>query len=74
MKKFLAKKRKDRAARWGGENSDMKAKSAVAHTQQITRFLSSACTGVLDGITGDENQGRKTSAAKGISTNLCDNN
>ena len=75
MKKFLANKKKDCAARLGGEYSDMKAKPAVAHTQPITRFLSSARTGVLDGITGrNEHKGWKTSAAKGISTNLCDSN
>ena len=61
MKQYLARKKKDRAALLGGKNSDIKAKSAVAHTQPITNFLNSAHTEVLDGITGrDETQGMKT--------------
>ena len=66
MKEFLAKKRKDRAARLGGENSDKKSKPAVAHTQPILKFLSSAHTGVLDGIIGrDENQGMENQRCQG---------
>ena len=52
MKQYLARKKKDRAALLGGKNSDIKAKSAVAHTQPITNFLNSAHTEALDGITG----------------------
>ena len=60
MKEFLTNKRKDRAARLG-ENSDKKTKPAATHTQPITKFLSSARTGVLDGMNGrDEHQGLKT--------------
>ena len=73
MRQYLANKKRDRAALLGGENGDSKSKSAVAHTQPITRFLQSTHTEVLEGITGRvETQGMQTSAAKGISMNLCD--
>ena len=66
MREFLAKNRKDHAARLGGENFDRIAKSAVAHTQPILKFLSSAHTGVLDGIIGrDENQGMENQRCQG---------
>ena len=54
------------AARLGSENSDKKSKPAVAHTQPILKFLSSAHTGVLDGINGrDENQGMEKQRCQG---------
>ena len=73
VKKFLAKKRIERAARVGGENDDIKVNPAVNHTQPIRKFLCSAHDRVLEGITGrNEKPGSNSSAAKGISVNLCD--
>ena len=73
MKKFLAKKRLERAARVGGGKSDMKVNSAVNHTQPIRNFLCSAHDRVLEGNIGrDEMTGSNSSAAKGIRVNLCD--
>ena len=70
IKKFLTNKKRERAARLG-EFRDKKTKPAATHTQPITKFLSSARTGVLDGIIGrDEHKGLQTSAAKGISSSL----
>ena len=70
MKEFLTNKKKERAARLG-EFRDKKTKPAATHTQPITKFFSSARTGVLDGMNGrDEHQGLETCAAKGISNNL----
>ena len=73
VKKFLAKKKMERAARVGGEKDESKVNSAVYHTQPIRKFLCSAHDRVLEGIIGrDEKPGSNSSAAKGISVNLCD--
>ena len=66
MKLFLANKRKNRAARLGGENRDNKSKPAVSHTQPISKFFNIAHTGMLDGIIGrDENQGMENQRCQG---------
>ena len=68
MKKFLADKRKERAARVVGENYEIKVNSVRSHDKNFSKLLYSAHEdGTMWISERDEPDGSNSSAAKGIS-------